>query len=303
MNGLFRVRDGIGEHQLNFCFIAWENRTMSERFRLQAKFHGVRGSRPTPEAKYLGFGGNTPCLEVYSGENDRLVIDAGSGILSLDHSPLEESGDRSLCLHILLTHFHWDHIQGLPFFEPLFQSACRITFWSGKSPETARHSLDLPMSEPYFPALDGIAAAREFVEIGNHSFHHGDITIHPFPLNHPQGALGYRLESSGATIVHASDVEHGHPRLDSILREYAQNADVLIYDAQYSCEEYESKKGWGHSTWLEATRVAQDAGVRRLILFHHDPLHDDATIRKIVNQARSHFENTDAAQEGRTVGA
>jgi phosphoribosyl 1,2-cyclic phosphodiesterase len=259
---------------------------------------GVRGSVPTPAAEFLGFGGNTTCLEVRSTENDRVVIDAGSGVRGLNRSLLENPAKEDLQFHILMTHFHWDHIQGLPFFAPLFSPACGVTFYSGKAPEILRQILDLQMSDPYFPALGSVAAAREFVEIGNQPFRHGHITIHPFPLNHPQGAWGYRMESGGAVIVHASDLEHGHPKLDSVLREYAQNADVLIYDAQYTGEEYESRKGWGHSTWLEATRVARDAGVKHLILFHHDPLRDDDALRCIVNQARRNFENTDAAEEG-----
>lgn len=274
---------------------------MTQRLRMHVKFLGVRGSVPTPTAENLGFGGNTTCLEVRSENNDRLVIDAGTGVRGLNRSPLDDSSDGNLQFHFLMTHFHWDHIQGLPFFAPLFQADSRIAFYSGKDSKTLQRILDVQLSEPYFPAMKSVAATREFIEFGEHPFHHGRITIHPFPLNHPQGAWGYRMESGGAVMVHASDLEHGNPKLDSVLREYSQNADVLIYDAQYSSEEYESKKGWGHSTWLEATRVARDARVKHLILFHHDPIHDDEAIRGIVEQARRQFENTDAAREGSVV--
>jgi phosphoribosyl 1,2-cyclic phosphodiesterase len=266
-----------------------------ESYRLRLTFLGVRGSHPTPLAKNLEFGGNTTCLEVRSGQNDRLLIDAGSGIIDAEVAGHDER------FHLLITHFHPDHIHGLPFFAPLFNSRRHLTIWSGHDPETARRVLERQMSSPYSPVLDFIVAEREYIQIGNQPFPHGSITIHPFPLNHPQGAWGYRLESEGASIVHASDLEHGHQRLDSVLREYARGADVLIYDAQYTEAEYRSKRGWGHSTWLEATRVARDAGVKQLILFHHDPTHDDATMREIVTQARLHFENTDAAREGCTL--
>ena len=271
-------------------------------FRLQLRFFGVRGSVPTPARENLGFGGNTTCLELRGPDQDLIVIDGGTGVRGLGASLTAEFGSQNLNLHFLMTHFHWDHIQGLPFFAPFFNSGNRITFHSGKSPESAREILEGQMMAPYYPiSFDFLSAAREFAEIGEHPIRHGNMTIHAFPLHHPQGATGYRIESGGATIVHASDVEHGNPHLDSVLREYAQNADVLVYDAQYSPEEYASKKGWGHSTWLEAAQVAMDARVKHLILFHHDPSHSDEIVSDLVLQARRHFENTDAAREGWTV--
>lgn len=268
------------------------------RFRLQVTFYGVRGSIPSPAIENLGFGGNTTCLEVRSAANDWIVIDAGTGARRLGHLARERD---ELDVHFWMTHFHWDHIQGLPFFAPLFLDGARVTFHAAKPSATTREILEVQMRAPYFPGAESLLAAREFAEIGDKPEAHGGMTVHTFPLNHPQGACGFRIESGGAAIVHASDMEHGDPRLDRIVREYSQNADVLIYDAQYSPQEYESKKGWGHSTWLEAARVARDANVKRLILFHHDPDHDDDTIRVMVEEARRSFENTDAAREGASI--
>jgi ribonuclease BN (tRNA processing enzyme) len=178
-----------------------------------------------------------------------------------------------------------------------------VTFHSIRTPETVHGILAGQMREPSFPiGFDQMPARRAVVQMECRPTQLGGILVHPFPLNHPQGATGYRLEAGGTVIVHASDLEHGDPPLDKLLRDHAEGADVLIYDAQYSPEEYESKRGWGHSTWLEAARVARDAHVKKLILFHHDPSHDDRTVQDFVDQARRTFENTEAAKEGSITG-
>lgn len=258
-------------------------------------FLGVRGTRPTPLAQNLGFGGNTTCLEISSGQHDRLFVDAGTGISRAAGIHEQEQ------IQVLLTHFHSDHIQGLPFFAPLFDRRCHLIFWSGLAPDAARRALEGQLAPPYSPAMDFAAARRSYIEVKQQAFDLGSIRVHPFALNHPQGAWGYRVESDSAAIVHASDHEHGDPVLDGALLDHAQDADVLIYDSQYTDAEYASKKGWGHSTWREATRMACAARVKKLILFHHDPTHDDATISAIVDEARRHFEHTDAAREGATI--
>ena len=267
--------------------------------RLQVKFWGVRGSIPTPMPENLGYGGNTTCLELRTPSNEVLVIDGGTGIRSLGCALLNEFAGEQINLRLFLTHFHWDHIQGLPFFMPLYSSLNRVTFLSGIPPETVRDTLAGQMVSPYFPVpFNFLAAKRDFVEICHQGATHAGITIRSFPMNHPQGAFGYRFECNGAVVVHASDFEHGDPHLDGVLREFASGADVLICDSQFTPEEYESRKGWGHSTWMECTRVARDAKVKRLILFHHAPEHNDAAVTEIERLARSQFENTTAAKEG-----
>ena len=262
------------------------------------RFWGVRGSIPVPAEGYLGYGGNTPCIEVRVGPTI-LIIDAGTGARRLGMRLEGEFPGKGLDLNLLFTHFHWDHIQGLPFFPPLFAAGNRITFYSCQPEEELRKVLEEEMSHPHFPVdFELLAAKREFVDISARPLRAEGLEVKAFPLNHPQDASGYRIEANGVVITHASDFEHGNPQLDSTLREYARDADLLIYDAQYTPEEYALKKGWGHSTWLEATRVARDSNVKRLLLFHHDPERDDEQVRRIVAEARQHFKNTDAAAEG-----
>jgi len=270
--------------------------------RLQVKFWGVRGSIPTPAPENLGYGGNTTCLEVRSARGI-LVIDAGTGVRNLGLTLQQEFKSTPCSVTMLLTHFHWDHIQGLPFFAPLYSPSNEVTFHANRSPERIEELLEGQMSSPYFPVnFELLSAKRRFAGESSGPHDHNGIRVHQFPLNHPQGASGYRIEQDGAVIVHASDAEHGNPQMDRILREHAQNADILIIDAQYTPEEYESKRGWGHSTWLEAAQIARDCGVKQLVLFHHDPAHDDGAVDAIVANARRHFENTVAAKEGWLAG-
>lgn len=269
---------------------------------LQLKFWGVRGSTPTPRSDRLGFGGNTSCIEFRAGGEDGvLVIDGGTGIIGLGECLKQEVGGRPLSVHVFLTHFHWDHIQGLPFFAPLYDPKHRFHFYSERPAVTIEEILEGQMSRPYFPVPFERVAQRAFVDTRNQEIRVGEMRIRSFPINHPQGACGYRVEANGAVAVHISDHEHGDARIDAGIREQAQGADVLIYDAQYTPEEYAGKRGWGHSTYTEAARVARECSVRQLVLFHHDPGRDDESVRAIVAAARQDFANTEAAREGWTI--
>ena len=272
---------------------------MSDDYRLQLKIWGVRGSIPTPVQENLGYGGNTSCLEVRLPGNQVLVFDAGTGIHDLGNSLIEEAKGRPLSLSVFFTHFHGDHIHGLPFFAPLNYEGNEITFRAHRTAVSLAEVLEGHIREPYFPVdFSAFPARRNLVEIEHEPMSIAGATVLPFPLNHPQGATGYRVESAGATIVYASDHEHGKPEIDAIVLEHSREADILVYDAQYTPADYERHRGWGHSTWLEATKLAREAGVGRLLLFHHSPHRDDASLREIVREAQGHFENTHAAREG-----
>jgi phosphoribosyl 1,2-cyclic phosphodiesterase len=267
-------------------------------------FRGVRGSIPTPSPEHAGIGGNTPCVQILSDPDaareseELLILDAGTGIRALgreiaarQHPPRE--------IHIFLTHFHWDHLQGLPYFPPIFSAHTHLVFHSAHPPDQLRAVLTAQMQDPYFPVLfDQLASRMEFRTIGSEPQRFGSLTIEAFPLFHPQGSVGFRVIHPKKTAIYATDYEHSDPESHRDLIAIAQEADLLVYDAQYTPAEYESRQGWGHSTWLEATRVAQQAGVKTLVLFHHDPDRDDQAIHKIEEEARKLFPSTFAAYEG-----
>jgi phosphoribosyl 1,2-cyclic phosphodiesterase len=267
---------------------------------VRLKFWGVRGSTPTPQIDNLNFGGNTSCIELRTAEDECIILDAGTGIRELGRNLVQEAAGAPVDTRIFLTHFHWDHIQGIPFFAPLYGSSNHISFYAGETGRPLRETLEGQMQQPYFPVdFSQVAAKRDFNSLPTGSaLKCGSLTIRPFPLNHPQGASGYRIECNGAVIVYATDYEHGNRASDNTLREYAQDADILICDAQYTPAEYETHRGWGHSTWANAIAVARDAGAKRLILFHHDPDHNDEQLMRITHDARMQFENTTAASEG-----
>jgi phosphoribosyl 1,2-cyclic phosphodiesterase len=270
---------------------------------LSIRIWGVRGSIPTPNAGNLKFGGNTSCIEIRTPANESLIFDAGSGIRLLGQYLIGEAVGAPVDTKIFLTHFHWDHIQGIPFFAPLFGPRNHISFFAGSTGLPLEEALEGQMSRPYFPIdFAQVAAMRDFHQIETGEvIETGGLTIRTFPLNHPQGASGYRIECGGAVIVYATDYEHGDHKLDEVLRQNARDADILICDAQYTPESYKTHRGWGHSTWENATIVAKEARAKRLLLFHHDPIHDDETMTRIANEAKELFENTEAAWEGFTA--
>jgi phosphoribosyl 1,2-cyclic phosphodiesterase len=269
---------------------------------LRLKLWGVRGSTPTPVQANLGCGGNTPCLEIRAGEDQVIILDAGSGIRALGQAIFEEFQGRPLKLDIFLTHYHWDHIQGLPFFAPLYRDNTQITLHAAASLGSIHDRLHGQMVAPYFPVdFDSIPAGIRFVEFDGAPMEAAGLRISTFPMNHPQGAFGYRMESRHGVVVYASDLEPGKADLDRVVREYAEGADTLIYDSQFTPEEYAAHRGWGHSHWREAASVASDAQVKQLILFHHDPAHDDRTIERMEADTRQLFEATLAAREGWSV--
>jgi len=241
---------------------------------------------------------------VFVGEDgleNRLILDAGTGIRNLGMELLRtKSPDKHF--HIFLTHFHWDHVQGLPFFAMLYDKSATITFYSSRPPELLKEILWGQMVTPYFPVrFDDIAATVNFVQVSETPLEFGGGHVSCFCLTHPQGATGFKMVFAGKTMVYATDHEHGEEAADLRLRRAARGADLLFYDAQYTPEEYPSRRGWGHGTWLEAARVARECGVKRLVLIHHDPERDDSALHRLVDLARAQFPFTEAAREGCSI--
>jgi phosphoribosyl 1,2-cyclic phosphodiesterase len=270
-------------------------------------FWGVRGSTPTVDRATWRYGGNTPCLELVVPDGTRFILDCGTGLRTLGNRLAAAAGDKTIDAHIFVTHYHWDHIQGMPFFAPLYSPQNRFHFYSFRSEFLGHDSLKrvfaAQMATPYFPVnLSAMSAARDFTEVGGkEQFTVGETRIKTQWLNHPQGCLGFRIETAAGTIVYATDNEPGRAEFDSSLRELAEGADIFINDAQYTPEQLAAHRGWGHSCWVDGVRVAKEARARNLVLFHHDPDSSDRDVDGILRDAREKFENTWAAAEGMSM--
>ena len=270
---------------------------------MRVKFWGVRGSTPTPQPENLRYGGNTACVEVRVG-NEIYIFDCGTGFRLLGHQLRSEFSDSLVTAHVFVSHFHWDHIQGIPFFGPLYDKAeNHFFFHSSSRTRSLQQVMEEQMASPYFPVdMREMKATRGFYGIEQGRVKLGDVTVEAGWLNHPQGCMGFRLETKDGVLVYATDNEPGDAEFDKGVRQLAAGADLLIYDAQYLPEEYEARKrGWGHSHWLDAVNVVMESGAKELVLFHHDPDHDDVCIDRVVKQAREYYPRVRAAAEGMQI--
>ena len=242
---------------------------------MQVRFWGVRGSTPTPQIENLAFGGNTACVEVRSASGQMVIIDGGTGVRNLGQMLARERRQK-LSVHLLLTHFHWDHIQGIPFFVPLYCADNDITFYAHAELGPLRERLAGQMCKPYFPVSLEVAAPRRFVEIDQKCVSIGDLRIYPFELNHPQGAYGYRLESGG----HSRGVRERPGTRQQQTGQHPAGARAGRRHADLRCAVHARRirlapragataPGWKARAW-PARRACG-----RLILFHHDPWHND----------------------------
>jgi len=270
---------------------------------MRIKFWGVRGSTPAPQPENMRYGGNTSCVEVRVG-GQLYVFDCGTGFRVLGQELRREANGGSVSAHVFVSHFHWDHIQGLPFFGPLYDNPKnRFQFHCSSKTRRLKQVLEEQMAAPFFPVgLSQMHARQDFYDLEEGSVDLGDVRLQAKWLNHPQGCMGFRLETKDGIFVYATDNEPGHPTFDKNVRKLAEGADVLVYDAQYLPEEYEAlRRGWGHSHWREAINIVMESGAKELVLFHHDPDHDDACIDKVLKEARNYYPRVSAAAEGMQI--
>ena len=261
---------------------------------MRVRFWGVRGSVPYATAGSIGHGCNTACIEVVDEHNDRrLILDAGSGIVGVGGAL-----NGALDIPIVLTHYHWDHVQGLPFFAPLYRPGCAVTIWA---PALGREFADIEtmFEAPFFPVPYDRLPSRPVIRM----IAAGDTTINGFqlsvqPLNHPGGSFAYRIRGAGGDLVYATDHEFGREEVDAGLERFASRARALILDSHFTPEEIEAHRGWGHSDWRRCGRFAAECGAGQLWLFHHKPGRADEEMGRIEAAAKGIFAESRAAREG-----
>ena len=274
---------------------------MSEDGDFLVRFWGVRGSIATAGPETVRYGGNTSCVEMRCGDR-LLVFDSGTGARQLGQSLMSEQWD----FDHFFSHTHFDHIAGLPFFSPAYRPDNRIRIRAGHltAPDTMENALRLAISAPLFPVPFDIFQA----DISFEDFTAGDtldlgdgITVRTAPLNHPNEATGYRVEYGNRSICYLTDTEHVPDSPDANLLTLMDGADIAIYDTTYTDEEFPNYIGWGHSTWQEGLRLAEVAGVKTFVLFHHDPNRTDDALDNIAKEAKSVFSGAVVAREGDTL--
>lgn len=271
---------------------------MSARADFLVKFWGVRGSIAMPGPTTVRYGGNTTCIEIRCGEH-LLIIDGGTGMRNFG---LELAKEQLPEINLFFTHTHFDHICGVPFFKPAYLRTTTLNFWAGHLPsgQSIKRVLCDLMMAPLFPVPIDVFSAANY-----HDFECGvplevksGVRVNSFALNHPNGACGYRIDFDGRSVCVITDNEHRAGELDQPLVDFVRGADIMIYDAMFTDEEFGKFVGWGHSTWQEALRVAAAADVGQTVLFHHDPGRDDGMLDRIEDEAAHIRPRTVAAREG-----
>jgi phosphoribosyl 1,2-cyclic phosphodiesterase len=273
---------------------------------MKLKFYGVRGSVPVCDAGFQQFGGNTTCFQItFTDINQIAIIDAGTGIRKLGRD-LQLMGHKQEQIVLAFTHFHWDHIQGFPFFAPAYESEQKITLLTMGERQTVanlREIFETQMQSVYFPVqLDHMGASFRFVQLQKateqfKSLNEEATVITSQKLDHPGGCYGLRIERNGKVLVICTDVEHGD-QIDPLVVKLAQGADLLVHDAQYTAEELPQRRGWGHSSYDQAMQVAEMAGAKRVAMTHHDPDHDDEFLLRLEKLCQERFKECVIAREG-----
>jgi phosphoribosyl 1,2-cyclic phosphodiesterase len=272
---------------------------------MRIKFYGVRGSIPVCGREFQRYGGNTTCMRIYREDVNRIVIiDAGSGIRNLGKEIINQGINQSV-INILFSHFHWDHIQGFPFFSPAYKKNQKIgilVMGKERKIKNLKEIFSLPMQKEYFPVeLETMGAKFDFLTYGDkETFYGAKVTAVPQFHKYRGGSYGFRIEDMVVSLVICTDLEHING-IDENIVNLAKDADLLIHDGQYTADEYKKHKGWGHSSWEQAVEVAIRAKVKRLIITHHDPDHNDDFLDSLEKKCQEIFPNSIFAKEGMEV--
>ena len=263
---------------------------------MRLRFWGVRGSVPFATPRSIGHGCNTPCIEVRNEKSGEvLVLDAGSGIVGLGEALGKQPGP----LPILLTHYHWDHIQGLPFVAPFYQPGWTPTIWAPVIGNVDQAFVETIFQNPFFPVPFVNLPSRPQVKLlAPRELQIGRFHIGVQPLTHPGGAFAYKIKGDKGDVVYATDHEFGNPEIDQALAAFCLNAAAVILDAHFTPEELPAHKGWGHGSWRQCAEFAAANGAGELWLFHHKPGRTDEEMAQIQARARHVFPATTAASEG-----
>ena len=265
------------------------------------RFWGVRGTVATPLADRLRYGGNTPCTSIEVAADEYVILDCGTGIRVLGNALAQRRNGLPTRYHVFLSHYHLDHIEGLPLFQPLYDKAATIVFYGfAADGRTVQTNLEVFVAPPYFPLrLSELPATIKYEDVDGSAWTIGSLRVDSRPLSHPDGAVAYRIDNGGRRVVYATDHEHGDESVDRALTEFARGATYLIYDATYVPDEYENqRKGWGHGSWFSAVEASRAAGVETLVLFHHHPDYTDDQLDEVERLSREQFSATVLAREG-----
>lgn len=265
---------------------------------MKITFWGVRGSHPIASVDSKKYGGNTSCVSIELGEN-LICIDAGTG--AVDFGEYLKKKKKSVFIETLFTHFHWDHIIGIPFFPFVYDKNSTLSVYGLKQEKGLREILSVLFSSPYSPVkMDQIPCQLDFHPISHDEEFvlFGDTTVKSFATDHPNGNLGYRVTHKGKSYVHLSDLEHRLHHKELVA--FVKDADILVYDSHFTPEEYESPRflGWGHSTYEKGALLAKEAGVKQLVIFHHAPFRSDTQVQEIEKAAKAIFKNSIASYDG-----
>lgn len=251
---------------------------------------GSRGSIAVSGKEYIKYGGDTTCIEVVTDSGDLIIIDAGTGIRPLGNKLVEENRHKKI--NLLLTHAHWDHLSGFPFFKPIYLKSSKITVYGPQPTQVSLKSIiSKTMISPYFPIeLEDINASITFLGMGHKDYSIGQVSISTIPLSHPNQGVGYRLDENGKSFVFLTDneLDYHHPtglKYNDYV-EFAKGADLMFHDSEFKKDEYKTTRGWGHSVYFDTLQLAIDAGVKTLGLFHHNQERTDREVDEIERDCK-----------------